>query len=390
MIFGTFYGTDDKNHLENFRTPLQTALNDLPVEELLHRVPVELDPEPVKKMLLSKRVLVTGAAGSIGFELCKQILAFRPAALIMLDRSENGLFTIRRALSGPEADPVIRLVVGDVTDTVRMNAVVAEHRPQIVFHAAAYKHVALMEENPCEAVKNNVGGTYVIASAAITHRVERFVLISTDKAVNPCSVMGATKRIAELIVRSFGENAGGTDAIFSCVRFGNVLASNGSVVPIFWEQIRHGGPLTITHPDVRRYFMLISEAVQLVLHAGAIAHSGDILVLRMGNQIKIVDLAQNMIRLAGFIPGEEIPITFVGLRPGEKISEELLANDETGEASGVQDLIRVRSSEKLDHASIQEAAADLVQAACRNDTELVVDLLSRFQRSAPASSLRKT
>jgi FlaA1/EpsC-like NDP-sugar epimerase len=168
------------------------------------------------------------------------------------------------------------------------------------------------------------------------------------------------------------------------------LASNGSVVPIFWEQIRHGGPLTVTHPDVRRYLMLISEAVQLVLHAGAIAHSGDILVLRMGNQIKIVDLAQNMIRLAGFIPGEEIPITFVGLRPGEKISEELLANDETGEASGVQDLIRVRSSEKLDHASIQEAAADLVQAACRNDTELVVDLLSRFQRSAPASSLRKT
>jgi FlaA1/EpsC-like NDP-sugar epimerase len=228
--------------------------------------------------------------------------------------------------------------VADVTDPVRLDEVMQDHRPEIVFHAAAHKHVPLMEENPCEAIKNNVRGTRLIAEAAEEHGVDRFILISTDKAVNPTSVMGASKRLAELIVQ---EQAGRSGTSFSIVRFGNVLGSNGSVVPRFMEQIKKGGPLTITHPDIRRFFMLIPEAVQLVLHAAAQAEGGATYVLEMGEQVKLVDMARHLIRLSGFVPDEEIAIEFVGLRPGEKLFEELVCRDEEVGPSAIEKVLRV-------------------------------------------------
>ena len=326
--------------LEQFKVPIKTlpALRDmidgkvalseirnLSVEDLLSRAPVGLDPAPLKYLIGGRRVMVTGAGGSIGSELCRQIARLKPASLVMFERYENSLHAIRIELDDAHKPFGLHAVVGDVTDPIRVDEVMRQYAPEIVFHAAAHKHVPLMEENPCEAVKNNVRGTRLLAQAAEECGVDRFILISTDKAVNPTSVMGASKRLAELIVRA---RAAGSGTSFSVVRFGNVLASNGSVVPRFLEQIKKGGPVTITHPEIRRFFMLIPEAVQLVLHAAAQADAGATYVLEMGEQVKLLDMARDLIRLSGFVPDSEIAIEFVGLRPGEKLYEELSGADE--------------------------------------------------------------
>ena len=334
--------------LEPFKIPIKTLPNlrdlidgkvelakirSLSVEDLLVRAPVGLDIQPVKSLIAGRRVMVTGAGGSIGSELCRQIAGLKPATLVMFDRYENTLHDIRVELDDRKHAFGVIPVIGDVTDASRVNAVLAEHQPEIIFHAAAHKHVPLMEENPCEAVKNNVRGTRVLAQAADAHGVDRFIMISTDKAVNPTSVMGASKRVAELVVQA---QAVGSGTSFSIVRFGNVLGSNGSVVPRFLDQIKKGGPVTVTHPDMRRFFMLIPEAVQLVLHAASQAESGATYVLEMGEQVKLLDMARDLIRLSGLIPEDDIKIEFTGLRPGEKLYEELVGADEEARPSAVE------------------------------------------------------
>jgi FlaA1/EpsC-like NDP-sugar epimerase len=311
------------------------------LEDLLARPRVGLDETPVRRLIAGRRVMVTGAGGSIGSELCRQIAGLAPAALLLLDRYENSLHSIWMELYDQQPSFDVIPVVADVTDLTRVNDVLSMHRPEIIFHAAAHKHVPLMEENPCEAIKNNVGGTRLMARAAQAHGVDRFIMISTDKAVNPTSVMGASKRLAELVVQAQAE---GSHTSFSIVRFGNVLGSNGSVVPRFMEQIKKGGPVTITHPDVRRYFMLIPEAVQLVLHAASRAESGAVYVLDMGKQVKLVDMARDMIRLSGLAPDVDVKIAFTGLRPGEKLFEELVGAEEKAETSSVESVFCVRRS----------------------------------------------
>lgn len=291
-----------------------SQIRNLSVEDLLAREPIVTDTVRVRQVISGKRVMITGAGGSIGSELCRQVAAFRPAALILYERYENNLYTITNELMDRGEPVPIYALIGDVTDETRVHEVLTGYRPHIIFHAAAHKHVPLMEFSPCEAIKNNVGGTRIMASAADRLGVERFVMISTDKAVNPSSIMGAAKRIAELVVQDMARSS---RTNFKTVRFGNVLASNGSVVPRFLDQIKAGGPVTVTHPEVRRYFMLIPEAVQLVLQAASLSEPGAGYVLDMGEQIKLIDLARNLIRLSGFVPDEEIMIQFIGLRPAK-------------------------------------------------------------------------
>jgi FlaA1/EpsC-like NDP-sugar epimerase len=317
-----------------------TDIRQLRVEDLLDRVPIGLDFGPVRRLIENRRILVTGAGGSIGSELCRQIAQLSPARLVLYERYENGLYAIESQLHDIWPGGAFVAVIGDVTDVDRLDAAIRVERPDIIFHAAAHKHVPLMEINPCEAVKNNVLGTLRVAEAAVRHGVGEFVLISTDKAVHPSSVMGASKRIAELIVQHL--TASGPTR-FVTVRFGNVLGSSGSVVPRFLEQVRAGGPVTVTHPEIRRYFMLIPEAVQLVLQAAALGEPGALYVLDMGEPIKLVDMARNLIRLSGHIPDEDIAIEFTGLRPGEKLYEELVSDDEIVEASPVDKILQVRS-----------------------------------------------
>ncbi|HEY3383855.1 MAG TPA: nucleoside-diphosphate sugar epimerase/dehydratase [Vicinamibacterales bacterium] len=359
-----------------------SQIRELAIEDLLPRAPVGLDATPIRDLIGGKSVLVTGAGGSIGSELCRQIMGFGPRKLVLFERYENSLFAIEndlrdrlRSSMGPQNGsgtgvppvPTIHAVIGDMTDRRRVNDVFARHRPDIVFHAAAHKHVPLMEASPCEAVKNNVGGTWVLARAAVRYGVSRFVMISTDKAVNPTSVMGATKRVCELIVQGLATGSDANGTRFGVVRFGNVLGSNGSVIPRFVEQIKSGGPVTVTHPDIRRFFMLIPEAVVLVLHAATVGEAGEVLVLDMGEQIKVVDVARNLIRLSGFIPNEDIPIVFTGLRPGEKLYEELLGDVEDSEPSGVEKVIRIRRRSVSDVPALEQRVLDLVRLARRGD-----------------------
>jgi FlaA1/EpsC-like NDP-sugar epimerase len=297
------------------------------LEDLLGREQVLLDDEGLKEQLTGKSILVTGAGGSIGSELCRQIIRFAPGKLVFLEQSEFALYSIEQEFAG---QPVI-CAVGDVKDSARLEAVFTEHKPDVVFHAAAYKHVPLMESaNAWQAVRNNVQGTLNVARAALDSGTGEFVLISTDKAVNPTNVMGASKRLAEVVCQAVQAQHSATR--FVMVRFGNVLGSSGSVIPRFRQQIAAGGPVTVTHPDIIRYFMLIPEAAQLVLQAGLIAsrqqEGGQVFVLDMGEPVKIVDLARDLIRLSGFTD-DEIRIEFTGLRPGEKLYEELLADGET-------------------------------------------------------------
>lgn len=303
-----------------------SQIRPLSLEDLLQRELIMTDIKEISDYIRGRCVLVTGAGGSIGSELCRQIFSYGPSCLVLFDRYENGLFQVDLELYRNKKNTYMASVVGDMTDRGCLENLFAKYRPGIVFHAAAHKHVPLMELNPLEAVKNNIFGTKNLIEAAVKYGVESFVMISTDKAVNPTNIMGASKRVAEFLCMSMNRTS---STRFTTVRFGNVLGSNGSVVQIFKEQIRRGGPLTVTHPDIKRFFMLIPEAVQLVLMAASAGKGGDIFVLEMGEQIRIVDLAENVIRLSGFIPYEEIQIEFTGLRPGEKLYEELFDENES-------------------------------------------------------------
>jgi FlaA1/EpsC-like NDP-sugar epimerase len=346
-------------------------IRQLRVEDLLARAPIGLDATPVRRLIEGRRIMVTGAGGSIGSELCRQIARYSPARLVLFERYENGLYTIERQLRDAWPDGPFAAAIGDVTDVHRLDVVLRAERPDIIFHAAAHKHVPLMEMNPCEAVKNNIIGTLRCADAAVRHGVGAFVLISTDKAVHPSSVMGASKRIAELIVQGLTGQQQATK--FMTVRFGNVLGSSGSVVLRFLEQIEAGGPVTVTHPEIRRYFMLIPEAVQLVLQAAAIGESGGVYVLDMGEQIKLVEMARNLIRLSGHIPDEEIAITFVGLRPGEKLSEQLVGDEEVATPSAVEKILHVCGRPSVGPARfLHPALGRLTSAANAGDVDEVL------------------
>ena len=347
-------------------------VRDLAAADLLGRAPLGLDVETAKHLVEGKRVLVTGAGGTIGSELSRQIAGLGPKSLVLFERYENALWAVERSVAGLTPGGTVYSVIADVTDQQRVDEVLAEYRPQLILHAAAHKHVPLMELNPCEAIKNNVKGTRIVGEAAVRHRVEQFVLISSDKAVNPSSVMGATKRVAELLAMAL---AGRGPTGFVVVRFGNVMGSNGSVIPLFLEQSRAGGPVTVTHPDMRRFFMSIPEAVQLVLQAAALGENGALYVLDMGEEIRVVDMARNLIRLSGFIPDREIPIVFTGVRPGEKLSEELVASDETIELSRLEGVRRVRSARGLSPADLGRDVADLERFAEKGATGAVMQQL---------------
>lgn len=302
-----------------------TLLRDVSVEDLLGREPVNVELNLVMGYVSGKVVLVTGGGGSIGSELCRQIASHKPKQLIIVDIYENNAYDIEQELRYKYPELNLVVLIASVRNLDRLDSIFDTYRPDLVYHAAAHKHVPLMENSPNEAIKNNVLGTYNTVKTADKYGVERFVLISTDKAVNPTNVMGASKRMCEMIIQTFGHHS---KTEFVAVRFGNVLGSNGSVIPLFKKQIAEGGPVTVTHPDIIRYFMTIPEAVSLVLQAGAYARGGEIFILEMGEPVKILDLAKNIIRLSGFVPDKDIKIEFSGLRPGEKLYEELLMEEE--------------------------------------------------------------
>ncbi len=302
-----------------------SKLRDVEVEDLLGRDPICVDLDSILGYVQNKTVLVTGGGGSIGSELCRQIASHKPQQLVILDIYENNVYDIQQELKTKYPELKMTVLIASVRNTNRMNWIFEQYKPDIVYHAAAHKHVPLMEDSPNEAVKNNVFGTWKTVQAAAFYGVKKFVLISTDKAVNPTNIMGASKRICEMIIQTFNNHY---ETEFVAVRFGNVLGSNGSVIPLFRKQILAGGPVTVTHPDIIRYFMTIPEAVSLVLQAGAYAKGGEIFVLDMGEPVKILDLAENLIRLSGYRVGEDIKIEFTGLRPGEKLYEELLMEEE--------------------------------------------------------------
>lgn len=300
-------------------------LREVNFEDLLGREPVKLDMEQISDYINERTVMVTGGGGSIGSELCRQIIKFSPKDLIVLDNYENNAYVLQQEFKRNGIFANIRYVIASVKDKKKLDLIFNKYRPDIVFHAAAHKHVPLMEENPSEAIKNNIFGTLNVAICSDKYKVKRFVMISTDKAVNPTNIMGATKRVCEIIIQSMNKMS---KTQFVAVRFGNVLGSNGSVVPLFIEQIKSGGPVTVTHKDINRFFMTIPEAAQLVLQAGIYAKGGEIFVLDMESPVKIYDLACDLIRLSGYLPNEDIKIEFIGLRPGEKLYEEVLTEEE--------------------------------------------------------------
>ena len=380
----------------------QVSVSDLKkvsVEDLLGREPIRVDMEEVYDFINGKRVMVTGGGGSIGSELCRQIAAHGPEQLIIFDIYENNAYDIQLELREKYPKLNLLVLIGSVRDSRKMFQVFEAYRPQIVYHAAAHKHVPLMEDSPCEAIKNNAIGTYKTAYAAMVHGCERFVLISTDKAVNPTNIMGASKRLCEMIVQSFDakikagraneipqlfthmglENADkdGTGRVFKdvrtefvAVRFGNVLGSNGSVIPIFKKQIEKGGPVTVTHPDIIRYFMTIPEAVSLVMQAGTYAHGGEIFVLDMGSPVKIADLARNLIRLSGYKPDVDIKIEYTGLRPGEKLYEEKLMSEE-GLRTTENKLIHIGCPIPFDTDEFLNALGGLMTVAYANKPQVI-------------------
>ncbi len=369
-----------------------SQLRAVELDDLLGRDPVKLDNEGLHQLLKDKVVLVTGAGGSIGSELCRQIARFKPQTLMLFERNEFALYKMEQEFSAHFSDIRIVCLIGDVGDAARLEQVFAEHKPAVVFHAAAYKHVPLMEQhNAWQAIRNNVLGTWTVASAAQRHGVEKFVFVSTDKAVNPTNVMGASKRLAEMVCQGLqnhaSQNRHGTK--FIMVRFGNVLGSTGSVIPKFREQIAAGGPITVTHPDITRYFMSIPEAAQLVLQAGLMGAGGEIFVLDMGEPVKIVDLAKDLIRLSG-LSEDEIKIEFTGLRPGEKLYEELLADTEhtlptphaklrIAQARGVQ-TEWLRDMLAWMHSSVPHTDVEVKQALVGWVPEYVPDSSSQLNR----------
>jgi FlaA1/EpsC-like NDP-sugar epimerase len=354
------------------------AIRQVRIEDLLGREEVRIDIEEVKDHLKGKKVLVTGAGGSIGSELCRQIAFQRPQSLVMMDIYENTTYEIQNELKSLSHDLELRVYIASVTDNHRIHEILSMEKPDIIFHAAAHKHVPLMECNPKEAISNNVFGTWNLARTAMEVGVEKFVMISTDKAVNPTNVMGASKRLCEILVQSMNSLS---KTEFVAVRFGNVLGSNGSVIPLFKKQIEYGGPVTVTHPDIIRYFMTIPEAVQLVLQAGAMANGGEIFVLDMGEPVKIMDLAEDLIRLSGFEPHTDIPIELIGLRPGEKLFEELLLDGE-GILETKHDKIFVARQSSTDYEGLSLKLDDfktiLVNGSDRDVKENLKELVPNY------------
>lgn len=319
-----------------------SRLREIRLEDLLGRDVIKLNDASIHALLDGKRVMITGAGGSIGSELVRQVSGYKPSHLVLLEQGEFNLYTIDAEVKASDTTPPYTALLGDVRDTVRMREIFATFKPQIVLHAAAYKHVPLVEDNPIEGIKTNVLGTKVVADLAVEYGVERFVFVSTDKAVNPTNVMGATKRVAEIYCQGLN---GRSNTAFITTRFGNVLGSAGSVVPLFKKQIEAGGPVTVTHPEITRFFMTIPEAVSLILQATSMGQGGEIFVLDMGEPVKIVDLAKEMIRLSGYIPDQDIEIKFIGLRPGEKLYEELFHENEQLVGTGHQKILRANFRE---------------------------------------------
>ncbi|MEJ5330092.1 MAG: nucleoside-diphosphate sugar epimerase/dehydratase [Desulfobaccales bacterium] len=353
-----------------------TDVRDIDLLDLLHRPPVEIESQRVAELVRDKVVLVTGAAGSIGSEICRQVAAFGPKSLILLDRAENSLCQMEMTLRRDFPDLSFLALVGSINDREGLAELFREHHPQVVFHAAAYKHVPLMERAPLEAVYNNILGTRNLVQAALAAGSERFVLISTDKAVNPTNVMGVTKCIAERYVQSVN---GVHPTRLIITRFGNVLGSAGSVIPLFQEQLLHGGPLTVTHPEIERFFMTIPEAVQLVLQAAAMGRGGDVFVLNMGRPVKIRELAEKLVLLAGKTPGKDIEIVYTGLRPGEKLYEELFNTDETPQPT--EHPLILRATRAPDPPGVWEAGLAELEALVRRRD--VPGVLTRFRILVP-------
>ncbi|HLO60809.1 MAG TPA: nucleoside-diphosphate sugar epimerase/dehydratase [Lentimicrobium sp.] len=375
-------------------------INPVKISELLQRSEIKLRNEHVSRQIEGKRILVTGAAGSIGSELVRQLFRFRPAKLIVIDQGETPMFHLENGLKdysaaspSPEMKAVMEgmeFIIANIGDPVTMEQIFAEQRPHVVFHAAAYKHVPMMERNPFEAVRVNIFGTKTLADLAAKYHCEKFVMISTDKAVNPTNVMGATKRAAEIYIQSLNKLLHSMNAEsgllpvteFITTRFGNVLGSNGSVIPVFEKQIKAGGPVTVTHPDITRYFMTIPEACQLVLEAGALGNGGEILMFDMGKPVKIAELARNMIRLSGLVPEKDIKIVYTGLRPGEKLYEELLYDRETGQKTHHPKIFIAQTStypfeDVMNYLSvIQEIAKDRLDSM--NLVARIKDLIPEF------------
>lgn len=355
-----------------------SQLRDVEIEDLLGRDPIRLDIEGILGYVKNQVVLVTGGGGSIGSELCRQLAAHQVKQLIIFEMYENNAYEIQQELKYSYPDLNLLVLIGSVRNSNRLEDIFKTYRPDIVYHAAAHKHVPLMEDSPNEAIKNNVIGTYKTAMRADKYHTKRFVLISTDKAVNPTNIMGASKRLCEMVIQMFAQKS---ETVFTAVRFGNVLGSNGSVIPLFKKQIAHGGPVTVTHPDIIRYFMTIPEAVSLVLQAGAYAKGGEIFVLDMGEPVKIVDLARNLIRLSGFKPGEDIKIKFTGLRPGEKLYEELLMAEE-GLRKTENQRIFIGNPLPVDPDSFRKKLDELDEMAwgeCKNMKELVRKIVPEYK-----------
>ncbi len=363
-----------------------SGIREVQIEDLLPRPEIKMDQFGISEYIRDKTVLVTGAGGSIGSELSRQVATFGASTVLLLGHGENSIYLIHKELARSHPNLNLVPVIADVQDRARITQVFSEYNPQVVFHAAAHKHVPLMEYNPAEALKNNVFGTKNVAEAAEAHGVDRFVLISTDKAVNPTSVMGATKRMAELVIQSINQRS---STKFMAVRFGNVLGSRGSVIPLFKEQIAQGGPVTVTHPEMTRYFMTIPEAVSLVIQAGALGLGGEVFVLDMGEPVKIVDLAQDLITLSGFKPNEDIRIEYTGMRPGEKLFEELLTSDEGTLATRHERIFTARQS-ALQASIIEEALvhiASLRDQGCMPTQVLeIVATLDRHALSEAAAA----
>ena len=350
-----------------------TKLKDVDVHDLLGRESVVVDMQQIDNFVSDKVVMVTGGGGSIGSELCRQIAQLGPRQLIIFDIYENNAYDIQLELRRNYPALDLQVLIGSVRSPGRLDDVLCSYRPQIVFHAAAHKHVPLMEDSPNEAIKNNVFGTYNMAKAASEHGVEKFVLISTDKAVNPTNIMGASKRLCEMVVQMMNRRS---DTDFAAVRFGNVLGSNGSVIPLFKRQIAQGGPVTVTHPEITRFFMTIPEAVSLVLQAGCYAHGGEIFVLDMGKPVRIDDMARNLIRLSGYEPDVDIQVMYTGLRPGEKLYEELLMAEE-GLQETANKLIHIGKPIKMDDDEFLAQLREL-ETACEGESRHIRELVARM------------
>lgn len=350
-----------------------TKLRDVEITDLLGRAQVKVNNSEILKSLKGKVIMVTGGGGSIGSELCRQIARSEPAALIIFDIYENNAYTIQQELKRKHPELNLITLIGSVRNTRRVDSIIEKYRPEVIFHAAAHKHVALMEDSPNEAIKNNVEGTYKVAQSAARWGVKKFVLISTDKAVNPTNIMGASKRLCEMVVQMMNRQS---DTDFVAVRFGNVLGSNGSVIPLFKKQIAEGGPVTVTDKRIIRYFMTIPEAVSLVLQASYYAHGGEIFVLDMGEPVKIDDLARNLIRLSGFVPDDDIKIVYTGLRPGEKLYEELLM-DEEGMQETENELIFIGKPIEMDDEDFKHKL-ELLDKESRAESDKIKEIVAEI------------